>query len=334
MNNNPLISIIIPVYNVEKYIDNCVESVLNQTYINFELIILNDGSKDSSYLHLQKYSNKPKITIVNKENSGQSDTRYQGLLLSKGDYILFVDSDDTIEPNTLETFISNSLEGEADAIFARYRLVDEAGKVIRKQPKYSIQSLDSKESIIKDALRIKNFKSSLVLKMVKREILISAFNDDVRNTRINEDVLLSIRLAMNCQRVTFTKNIIYNVLQRSDSLTRNIKPEIISVHNSIFTYIKMYLDTNNLFDQFKSDYYYGYSKSILYALAVCAQKSINYENFYLLTDHFKEEMVLGNKQYEGCKKEYPFAYKTMRFFISHRRLFYYLNYAFKSILKY
>lgn len=334
MNINPLISIIIPVYNVEKYIDCCVESVLNQTYTNFELILLNDGSKDSSYLHLQKYSDNPKITIINKENSGQSDTRYQGLLLSTGYYVLFVDSDDTIEPYALETFVSNSLGGEADAIFARYRLINEERKVLRTQPEYTVQFLDSKESIIKDALRIKNFKSSLVLKLIKREKMINAYNDDVRNTRINEDVLLSIRLAMNCQRVTFTKSIVYNVLQRSDSLTRNIKPEIINVHNRIFTYIKEYLDTNNLFDQFKSDYYYGYSKSVLYAFAVCAQKSIDYEHFCLLTRHLDKGAVLGIKQYAGDRQEYPFAYRLMRFLISHRRLFYYLNYTFKSILKY
>ena len=128
--------------------------------------------------------------------------------------------------------------------------------------------------------------------------------------------------------------IVYNVLQRPDSLTRKISPEIISAHNRIFTYIKEYLDTNNSFDQFKSDFYYGYSKSILYSFAVCAQKSNDYEHFYLLTSNFDEEMVLGVKQYAEYKQEYPFAYKLMRFFICHRRLFYYLNFTFKRFLKY
>ena len=98
MKKQPKISIIIPAYNCEKYIERCVKSILCQTYHNLEIIVINDGSKDNTIKVLKKLGNEDnRIVVINKENTGVSDTRNLGLEKATGDYIGFVDSDDYIE---------------------------------------------------------------------------------------------------------------------------------------------------------------------------------------------------------------------------------------------
>ena len=98
--DQPLVSIILPVYNAQNHLARCIGSILNQTYKNIELIILNDGSKDHSLPVCEEFRAKDsRIVLVDKENSGVSDTRNLGLKLAGGEYVQFVDSDDYIDPD-------------------------------------------------------------------------------------------------------------------------------------------------------------------------------------------------------------------------------------------
>ena len=108
--NNIKVSIILPVYNCETYLNRCLDSLLNQTFENIEIIAINDGSTDRSLEILDIYAkNDNRIKVINKKNTGVSDTRNIGLDESKGDYIVFVDSDDWIELNMIED-MSSQLE--------------------------------------------------------------------------------------------------------------------------------------------------------------------------------------------------------------------------------
>lgn len=98
-----LISIIVPVYRAEKYLDRCVKSILNQTYINFELILVEDGSPDASGALCDRWAERDnRIRVIHKENGGASSARNRGLDIARGEYIAFVDSDDWIEPQMYE----------------------------------------------------------------------------------------------------------------------------------------------------------------------------------------------------------------------------------------
>lgn len=101
----PKISVIIPIYNCEKYLDRLINSILNQSYTSFELILINDGSKDNSGKIIKTYQDK-RIKILDKENTGVSDSRNKGLEIATGELICFLDSDDYISPNYFETIIS------------------------------------------------------------------------------------------------------------------------------------------------------------------------------------------------------------------------------------
>lgn len=102
----PSVSIIIPVYNAEKTVDRCINSILNQTYKDFELLLLNDGSTDASGMICDSYAKKDtRIRVIHKENSGVSDTRNQGIAMAKGEYIQFLDSDDWVTPEATGVFV-------------------------------------------------------------------------------------------------------------------------------------------------------------------------------------------------------------------------------------
>ena len=115
------ISVVVPVYNVEPYLRRCIDSVLAQTFKDFEVICLNDGSPDNSWQILEKYAKKDKrIKIINKDNTGVSDTRNIGLQQAKGKYILFMDSDDCIHPQTLEITYFLATKHDADLVYYRH----------------------------------------------------------------------------------------------------------------------------------------------------------------------------------------------------------------------
>ena len=112
-----MISVIIPVYNVEEYLHRCIDSVLNQTYHNLELILVNDGSKDNSGKICDEYANKDsRVTVLHRKNEGSSCARNAGLDIAKGDYISFVDSDDYIDVSMLDVMLDHLIKNNLDAI--------------------------------------------------------------------------------------------------------------------------------------------------------------------------------------------------------------------------
>lgn len=130
----PKVSVIIPVYNSEKYIEKCINSVLEQDYQEFELILINDGSKDGSLKILERYKEKckEKIVLVNQENCGVSKTRNKAIQMANGKYIMFIDNDDFIDKDYIKTYIEEIEKEDLDVVIGGYRRPNEKGKVIKK----------------------------------------------------------------------------------------------------------------------------------------------------------------------------------------------------------
>lgn len=119
--NNGLLSIIVPVYNVEKYLDRCMESLLNQTYQNKEIILIDDGSTDDSGLICDRYNSKyPFVYVIHKKNGWQGEARNFGLDISKGEYVAFVDPDDWIEPDGCQKLIQELDRTESDFVIGEF----------------------------------------------------------------------------------------------------------------------------------------------------------------------------------------------------------------------
>ena len=133
------ISVIIPIYNVEKYLEKCIDSVLAQTYRNIEIILVDDGSTDKCADICDSYLKKDsRVKVIHKVNGGLSSARNAGLDIAEGDFISFVDSDDFIEKEMLEKLYEALMEADADMAVCNFRWIDTNGARIAKQSKIVI----------------------------------------------------------------------------------------------------------------------------------------------------------------------------------------------------
>ena len=116
-----MISVIVPVYNVEEYLDNCIKSISSQTYANIEILVIDDGSTDDSSLKCDQWAKKDKrIRVIHKLNGGLADARNVGIEMANGEYLLFVDSDDYIERNMCEIMIKAMESSQADIVISGF----------------------------------------------------------------------------------------------------------------------------------------------------------------------------------------------------------------------
>lgn len=122
------VSVIVPVYQVEQYLAKCLDSILAQTFTDFELILVNDGTRDRCPEIMDEYAARDaRIRLVHKENGGLSSARNAGLDIARGEYIVFVDSDDTVEPTMIADAVQAAEKAHADLVIYNYRLVTEKG---------------------------------------------------------------------------------------------------------------------------------------------------------------------------------------------------------------
>ena len=121
MRDNTLISVIVPVYNTAKYLDKCVETLVNQSYANLEIILVDDGSPDESPAMCDKWAIRDnRIKVIHKDNGGVSDARNCGLREAEGDYIVFIDSDDWVDIDMMKILLSTAIEYEADIVNCQF----------------------------------------------------------------------------------------------------------------------------------------------------------------------------------------------------------------------
>ena len=148
MGSNPKVSVIVPIYNVEKYLRECLDSIQSQTYTDFECIMINDGSVDKSREIAESYLNDKRFILVNQSNSGQSVARNKGIKMSRGEFLCFVDSDDTVESDMYELLYCNAKKYEADVSMCRSNHIV-SGNIIHKAWSGQVRTYMGKGEIIK-----------------------------------------------------------------------------------------------------------------------------------------------------------------------------------------
>ena len=189
MNNAPKISIIVPIYNIEKYISKCIDSILAQTYKDWELILVNDGSTDNSGKICDEYVLKDsRIKVIHKKNEGVTATRDRGVKEAKGEFLFFIDGDDYITENALELFINKQKENDADLVRGDFVLCDENEIIIPSQnTKFNFDNkYDWLRCVINEGGYICN-------SLIKKSLYIEASNISNEIT-MSEDLLISFNL--------------------------------------------------------------------------------------------------------------------------------------------
>lgn len=216
-----LISIIVPVYKAEKYLCECIDSILSQTYENFELILVDDGSPDNSGKICDEYAEKDKrIKVIHKENGGVSSARNMGLDNANGEYITFIDSDDVVDKQYLELMYNKLVETHSDICFCKMESFVETINDKVKNDSFEIFDVsdNNKNKFIIDFFGGKYDYSSCGILYDRAIISNVRFNESIKN---NEDFLFTLNCLLNCNRVSLISNVLYNYRINTSSVTKN-----------------------------------------------------------------------------------------------------------------
>ena len=217
---NELISIIVPIYNVEDYLERCITSLIEQTYKNIEIILVNDGSQDKSLKICEKYKNiDSRIRIINKKNGGLSSARNAGIKIAKGKYFVFVDSDDYIDKTMIDFLHKDIQIKKADISICGFYNVFE--NKIEKSIHCGEEFILNSEEVL--TLLYSNYCVLTSLswnKIYKREIF-----DDLKFTegRVHEDDIIILDIINKCNIISFNLKPLYYYIQRKNSITGNFK---------------------------------------------------------------------------------------------------------------
>lgn len=294
----PLISVIVPVYKVEKYLDQCVQSIVDQTYKNLEIILVDDGSPDNCPRMCDAWAEKdPRIKVIHKPNGGSSSARNAGLDFAHGEYFGFVDSDDFIVPEMYEVLMG-ALEGQSVKVSCcSPNLVSDDGIFIRKGRMPDMEKMDVKQAL--DAIFTLQAENSLWSKLYRREVF-----DDIRMPlgEINEDFPILIPSIVNAGGMIHVRRYMYNYRQRIISVTKqtipNEKQSIVLDKNLRIMkqqLLEYGLNNSRAFGFFVAQYSYWWS--ILYA-----------KKYNMLTEKLKKDYRI----YRKIMKKYWVTYLCSR----------------------
>ena len=210
--SKPLVSVIVPTYNVERYVEDCIDSLISQTYPNIEIIVIDDGSKDATVYLLNQYKDKIKL-IAHDNNKGQGARRNQGIKLAKGEYIYFVDSDDWIEKDTIKELVEQAVKTGADLVRFNGKAFSEGGVTLKKEGQYNFShQLEHKKVYTGEDLLDKNrrsFSASPCLYLIKKSV-IDQHNLYFLEGVLHEDEYFTTRLFCAVESMTYINKPHYN----------------------------------------------------------------------------------------------------------------------------
>ena len=220
MKEEKKISIIIPIYNVEKYLPTCVESILQQTYKNLEVILVDDGSPDRCPVICDELAQKDdRIRVIHQKNKGLSGARNTGIDNAQGDYLIFVDSDDTVEQTLVEELYTYAEKWNCAIVACGRNYIFEDGQIVCK-----IAHDESKVYGFEEAMQEMNsfrlFDMSAWAKIYRKELF-----EDIRfpEGKLSEDYYIMYKLFDKAQTIGYVAKPLYNYLQRQSSISRNKK---------------------------------------------------------------------------------------------------------------
>lgn len=219
-----VVSIIIPIHNGELYIDDCLDSLVKQTYSAIEIVLVNDGSTDSSELVCRKWADKDnRIRYHFQSNKGVSEARNYGMLHSKGEYIAFVDVDDTCEQEFFETLVSIMQRDNCDAVFSGFNRCNLIENTISKR--YGDELINAMPYIAGGQLDAEHYDCAVWGKIYRRRLIARNEKEVFFDNRfqIGEDYIWLIQVLKHCRQISATTGCLYNYNVRSGSASHSLK---------------------------------------------------------------------------------------------------------------
>ena len=296
------VSIIVPVYNVEKYLDKCLKNLVNQTLKDIEIIVVNDGTKDNSQKIIDKYVNKyPKLVkSYIKENGGLSSARNYGLKYAKGKYIAFVDSDDYVETNMYQKLYDKAVEKDFDMVVCNLKYI------------YETKEVNAYSNINKDILTKEEIKKSMI------NIYPSAWNK-LFNKRLFknkvlfkekvwfEDVEFLYRLYPYINSIGTVEDYLYNYVQRKGAITSTFDERLFHYIDNFNGIVKFYKE-KKFFDEYEKELEYCY---VRYLYATFIKQASNFKDKKMYKKAV-EEAIKNVKKYFPNYRKNKYFYKSLK----------------------
>lgn len=297
------ISVIIPIYNTEKYLERCLDSAINQTFKDIEIILINDGSIDNSYKICQKYQKKDsRIRLFNQENRGQGFSRNFGIIQSKSDFIFFLDSDDFIEPDTIEQLYNQVIFDNSDIVIGGWEKVNEdLTQIIKTNPAIDVDVLNSKNRV--------SYIFSFQFTYVACGILINKkkFLDNFLffPNYFHEDLYLMPKIFYFARKISYVDNKFYKWIERNDSSSNSFSMEHAISVGGILVDWSNFLLKEKIYEENQKSLFKGFIKCIAFGknqakkFASINQKDEILAYFHNLENNFDINFSKYNQQQQN-----------------------------------
>lgn len=232
-----LVSIIIPIFQVESYLDKCIKSVVNQSYRNLEIILIDDGSSDRCPAMCDTWAEKDRrIRVIHKKNGGLSDARNVGMQVAQGDYVTFIDSDDWVEVRFIEILYKAIIQTKAEISACDFRKIyKKSEKEIVTTDTVNVQLLTPKEAM-QDILTDRSLHSVVWNKLYKKELL---NNEKFEIDRFHEDEFFSFHIIDKAKKIVYVDIPLYNYRQRHGSIMTSFSLRHLDILDAYLRRIKL-----------------------------------------------------------------------------------------------
>lgn len=250
------VSIIVPIYNVERYLNRAIDSIIKQTFTDYEIILINDGSTDNSFSIAQEYVEKypERIRLITQKNAGLSAARNRGIDEALGEYVCFIDSDDFIKPDMIERLYNQISSKKADmAICGVTKYIEETGYTYEDTRDYDEDKVFDSEYCIRQFLLDQQVDGYACNKLFKKS-LFTENNIRFPMGKMFEDAETTIKLILACKGIVFSDCYSYNYVQRNGSITKDVNPATIEHFVRSFETVKQILDKSGIIDKVKEEY--------------------------------------------------------------------------------
>lgn len=308
------ISVIIPIYNVQKYLARCLESICNQEFEDYEVILINDGSTDNSLniaeIYIERYQDK--IKLINQKNGGLSAARNKGLLHAEGKYVCFIDSDDYVEKTYLSEMYEVAEKNDADLVFCAFKSVDENGKVI----KYIRESrlISEKVYSLKENEELFLIQNAAWNKLYRKDIIEECnlyFTPEVWY----EDLRFTKKYLLNASKCVYCDKALYNYLQRSGSIMNTQGEKNLEILGAIEEVINYYKE-RNVYEKYRKVIEFV---AIDHIFISCLVRVLCYSKDKLLYKNIRKQfeksfpLYKKNIYIKGLEKNRKIVYYLLRF---------------------
>lgn len=313
---NPKISIIIPVYNAAMYLPRLVESINLQTFKDFEVLFVNDGSSDSSYDLLNDLTKgNENYHVINQDNQGAPAARNKGIDLAKGDYLFFSDSDDELMPNCLELLYQHTTSDDVDLVIGGYEEVNAKRQHVKALDVYKTARYLENQPYNMNNLFF--MPPNLFFKLIKRQLVVE---NHLRfcDVKIGQDLYFYFLLLPYVKKIKFEKQSVYKYYVNDGSISNSYDNRILNIIVTIDNIINYYVQ-NGFLEKYESELQYvlnGHLITQLFKTPYIENDKLKREITTSLIDKMNFQRVYSNKYY----KEKP-IYFAVLFCFKHQILF-------------